>query len=37
MGLMKIYMIVGGLPDVVMTYKELNEDLFKALNEVREK
>lgn len=35
--LLKIYMIVGGLPEVVMTYKELKDDLFKALNEVREK
>jgi len=31
----KIYLVVGGLPYIVQTYVELQEDLFTCLNQVR--
>lgn len=34
---LKIYFIVGGLPEVINTYREHREDLFTALQKVREK
>lgn len=34
---LKVYFVVGGLPEIVKTYKEYKEDLFTALNKVREK
>lgn len=35
--LFKIYLIVGGLPEVILCYKNIKDDLFKALQEVRKK
>jgi hypothetical protein len=34
---LKIYFVVGGLPEVVQTYSDNKEDLFTALNLVRKK
>ncbi len=34
---LKIYLVVGGLPEIVQTYIDLKEDLFKALGTVRKK
>lgn len=35
--LFKIYLVVGGLPEVVLCYKNNKDDLFKAFQEVRKK
>lgn len=34
---LKKYFVIGGLPEVVQIYKEKKEDLFQAINSVREK